>query len=381
MNRREPAPERPEGARVVFIDLARALAVLLMIVGHTGSALLAGEFRTGTWYDVWVFQRGLTSALFLLLAGFAFSVATTRHWPANLHLSRAVLKRVRRFALFIVLGYALHFPVDPLAALATATEQQWRSFLAVDVLQLIGVTFIVVQALVLAARTGRVFMAAAFGLAGAVILAAPAAWSIDWEQILPLAIASYLSPSTGSQFPFVPWAAFVLIGAGAGQLYARWGAGHLAAFANRGMLAPGAVLIAVALSMHALPFPLFAGPWRWVPGEVLFRTGACFVILGLVAHASRHIAQLPRVLGAVAQRSLLIYFVHLCVVYGSIWNAGLYQFYGEALTPGATVVTVVAVVAAMTALAWLWNWLKHARPRTARWVSFAVGVALVGLLI
>ena len=64
--------------RVVFIDLARALAVVLMVAGHTSSALLADRYRTGYWFDVWTFQRGLTSALFLLLAGFAFSVATTR---------------------------------------------------------------------------------------------------------------------------------------------------------------------------------------------------------------------------------------------------------------------------------------------------------------
>ena len=66
--------------RVIFIDLARTLAVVLMLYGHTVSALLAPEFRAGTWYDVWQFQRGLTSCLFLLLSGFAFSIATARRW-------------------------------------------------------------------------------------------------------------------------------------------------------------------------------------------------------------------------------------------------------------------------------------------------------------
>lgn len=43
---------------------------------------------------------------------------------------------------------------------------------------------------------------------------------------------------------------------------------------------------------------------------------------------------------AVAQESLLIYFVHLCIVYRSIWNDGLYQLYGEALPPAARWVSV-----------------------------------------
>ncbi len=353
-----------------------------MVSGHTSSALLANAYRTGEWYDVWVFQRGLTSALFLLLSGFAFSIATARHWPAHVHVSGALLKRLRRFGLFIILGYALHFPVPRFAELATATDQQWRSFLAVDVLQLIGATFVAVQILVLIVRTRRAFMIAAFVLAAVVIGAAPAVWRADWSQTLPLAVASYLSPSTGSQFPLFPWAAFVLIGAGAGQLYARWGAAHLRAFANWGMLLPGVALILVALTMPAAP-AVASGvdQWSWLPGQVLVRMGACFVILGLVAHASHHIDQLPHGFGAVAQESLVIYFVHLCIVYGSVWNSGLYQFYGEALTPAATVLAVVAVVLPMIALAWHWNGLKHARPRVARVVSVAAGIVMVALLL
>jgi uncharacterized membrane protein len=353
-----------------------------MVSGHTSSALLANANRTGEWYEAWVFQRGLTSALFLLLSGFAFSVATARHGPAHVRFSGALLKRLRRFALFIVLGYALHFPVPRFVELATATDQQWRSFLAVDVLQLIGVTFVAVQALVMIVRTRRAFMIAAFVLAAAVIGAAPAVWRVDWSQTLPLAVASYLSPSTGSQFPLFPWAAFVLIGTGAGQLYARWGAAHLRAFANWGMLLPGAALILVALTMSWAPAAASGvNQWNWLPGQVLIRLGICFVILGLVAQASHHIGQLPHVFGAVAQESLVIYFVHLCIVYGSVWNGGLYQFYGEALTPAATVLAVLAVVLPMIALAWFWNGLKHARPRVARVISVVTGVVMVALLL
>jgi hypothetical protein len=68
-------------------------------------------------------------------------------------------------------------------------------------------------------------------------------------------------------------------------------------------------------------------------------------------------------------------------VYGSIWNAGLYRFYGESLAPGATVLAVVAVVLPMIALAWQWNGLKHQRPRVARVVTVAMGVGLAGWLI
>ena len=174
--------------RVIFIDLARALAVVMMVYGHTASALLAPQYRAGPWYDAWQFQRGLTSSLFLLLGGFAFSIATSRHWVSHIQWSPAIVKRVRRFSLFILLGYALHIPVSRLADLGNATDERWRSFLAVDVLQLVGVTFILIQMLVMMTRSRRVFMAVCFP--GAMIIAAtPWVWR-HAGGVLPLALAA-----------------------------------------------------------------------------------------------------------------------------------------------------------------------------------------------
>src|SRR3954462_10529370 len=106
-----------------------------MLYGHALDALLDPRYRAGTWFDIWVFQRGLTSCLFLLLSGFAFSIATSRHWASHGWLSPAFFRRTRRFALFILLGYALHFPVERFADMATATPDRWQSFLAAALLQ------------------------------------------------------------------------------------------------------------------------------------------------------------------------------------------------------------------------------------------------------
>ena len=341
-----------------------------MVAGHTSSALLAQSYRTGRWFDVWTFQRGLTSALFLLLAGFAFSIATARHWTTHLIVSGPFLARARRFATFVLLGYALHVPVRPVWNVRTMAEPQWRSLLAVDVLQLIGTTLIGVQLLVLLSRSRSVFMAASFAAAVGIIAAAPFMWGTDWTTRLPFSLAAYLSPGTGSLFPWFPWAAYVFIGAAAGQVYARWGAAHLGAFARWGMLAPGVLLVLAGIT-------IISG----ISGDVTLRTGCCFIVMGVIALLSQRLTQLPRVFGAVAQESLVVYFVHLCIVYGSVWNSGLYQFFGERLSPVSTLAFVLAVLAPMIALAWYWNRLKHARPSVARWVSVAAGALLIALLL
>jgi len=130
-----PPPGLPgvHARRVIFIDLARALAAVFMVYGHAIDALLAPSYKTGLWHDAWQFQRGLTSALFLMLSGFAFSVATSRHWASHTGTSPAWWRRVRRFASFVLLGYLLHFPAGRLSEVKYAAEPQWRSFYAVGV--------------------------------------------------------------------------------------------------------------------------------------------------------------------------------------------------------------------------------------------------------
>jgi len=368
----------PHGAhRVIFIDLARALAVAFMLYGHTASALLAPSYQVGRWFDIWQFQRGLTSSLFLLLGGFAFSIATSRRWASHLRWSPALLKRVRRFGLFVVLGYSLHLPGRRLVDLLHADPDGWRAFLAVDVLQLIGVTFILIQLLVLVTRSRRAFMLTAMTLAAMAIIVTPVVWTIDWTALPPFA-AAYLSPATGSQFPLFPWMGFILLGAGLGQLYARWGASNLSAFAQLALIAPGVALVAVASLLRLRYDVLFgSGPGGFVPVEMMTRIGACLIILAAFAHLSRRLNRLPHVFGAVAQESLLIYFVHLCIVYGSVWNTGLVQLFGPTRTPVQTVGFVVLVVSSMAALAWYWNGFKHVRPRAARVLTYAVGAVLL----
>lgn len=364
--------------RVIFIDLARALAAVFMLYGHTVSALLAPRYQTGIWFDIWIFQRGLTSTLFLLLSGFAFSIATGRHWSVHGQLSPAVLRRVRRFSLFILLGYALHFPVGRFVELSHATPERWQSFLAVDVLQLIGVTFIGVQILVMLTRSRRAFGWTSFAAAVAMIVLTPFFWRVEWAAHVPIWVAAYLSPSAGSQFPVLPWSAYVLLGAALGQWYLRWGTARLDWYANVALFAPGLALVTLAFLVD-----WFFGQeaWESVPNQVALRMGASLMLLALIARASQRITRLPHIFGAVAQETLLIYFVHLCIVYGSVWNRGLAQVYGPTLGPGQTVLFVVLLLAAMFGLALYWNWWKHTRPRLARWTAIAAGVVLIYQLL
>jgi uncharacterized membrane protein len=377
-------PRRMGGShsrRVIFIDLARALAIVFMLYGHTIDAILAPEYRSGAVFDIWQFQRGLTSSLFLLLSGFAFSIATARHWQSHLTVSKALWKRVRRFLLFIALGYALRLPMAPITRMLSAPDDAWRTWLGVDILQLVGVTLATTQLLVLLARTRRRFSIVSLGLAILLTMTAPFFWSRAWPM-LPATLAAYITVQTGSQFPLVPWSAFMFAGAALGQLYAHWGAERHNRYANVVLLLPGVTTLLLGLLLSQQQTLLFGdGQYGYVPGNIFVRAGVSLIILGLIAHASRHVTHLPHVFGAVAQESLLIYVAHLMIVYGSIFGPGLYSIYGQTRTPLQILPIVVLLIASMTLAAYGWNWLKHAHLRTARWVSAAAAVALLARIL
>ena len=356
--------ESPSGGvhsrRVVFIDLARALAAVFMLYGHTVSALLAPRYQTGTWFDLWVFQRGLTSRLFLLLSGFAFSIATGRHWASHTQFSPAVLKRLRRFSLFVVLGYALHFPVQRFVDLPSATPEQWRSFLAVDVLQLIGVTFIAVQALVLVSRSRRVFAWTAFLLALSRCSSHPLFWRVDWTRRLPLSLAAYLSPAAGSQFPCFPWAAFVLVGAALGQWYLRWGSARLDWYANVALFAPGFALVTLAFVVGDCPLGFGVGAWDSVPNQVALRMGASLILLSLIARASQRITRLRTSSAPLPRRRCSSTSSTCASSTARSGTVGLPKCSGRRSVRERPSFYVVLLLAAMFGLALYWNWWKHA---------------------
>jgi uncharacterized membrane protein len=369
------------GDRLVFIDAVRAAAVLFMIQGHSLHVLLAPSYQTSALFDAWLFLRGLTSCTFLLLAGFSFSLATVRHWDDHLVLSDRAQRRLRRFGFFLLLGYSMRFPLSPIGGLLQVSSDRWRYAAAVDVLQLVAVSLIGLQALAAIARTPARFARIALGLSSLVVLAAPLAWGIDWTAVLPMPAAAYLSDATGSLFPFLPWGAYPLLGAALGVGCAACPEGG-AGFARRVLLPAGALMSACGLALHQLPvaLPVPVDFWKTSPNLFLIKAGAVLLVVGAVAHASRGLRRLPAPIQALSQESLLVYFVHVSVLYGSIWSLGLTQWVGADLALGPTVLWIAALLASMTALAWVWSQCKRHQPHVARLSRLAVAASIIAVI-
>jgi uncharacterized membrane protein len=366
------------GGRILFVDLARAIAVLLMVQGHTIDALLHPDFRTTLQYNAWLYLRGLTSCTFLFLSGAAFSLTGLRHWADQGHFSRRSFKRVRRLAFFLALGYFVKFPMGRFVDLPYATPERWRSFFAVDVLQNVAITLLALQVLIGLTRTPRRF-AITCGVVGAVVVGfTPLVHGVVWTNHLPLIAASYLSFGTGSLFPLFPWAGFTLLGAAFGVTAAPWATrDHLQPLA-RVLFVLGAVLAVGAGVMGELGWFEYGSAdwWRSSPLSFVQRFGSVLLLLSVVAAIGHYVTRLTPPLQGLAEESLLVYAVHVALLYGSHWTIGLGPMLGPQ-PPRVVLLWVVLMLVAMTTLALAWNNIERLHPGLAVICRITAVVALV----
>jgi uncharacterized membrane protein len=370
-------PAAPVSSRLLEVDVVRVCATLFMVQGHTLDVLLVPAFREGVAYNLWLFLRGLTAPTFLFLSGFSFTVSAMKRWDSYLGWSSGFFRRMRKFAFFVLLGYAMHLPVSSFRDLSRLDAAGWRGWFQVDVLQCIGLTLILLQLAVFLCRTPQRFARLALVLGGAIVLLTPVTARIEWQRVLPLPIASYFNLRTGSLFPLFPWAGYIFAGAAMGFACLRWRA-QAKLLLRRALPAAGLLLFLVGLlRLPDLPYSSL-DYWTASPSLFFVRVGLVFLLLTGVGYVTDWIKLPARPIQALAQESLSIYFVHICILYGSVWNLGLRQRVGSTLPVLPTVAAIAAMISLMVTFGLGWHWLKKSDPQAmqlARSAAVALAIA------
>lgn len=330
-------------SRVAFVDLLRFAAAFQMLQGHTLAALLAPELRTGAGFAMWSYARGLTSVAFLFAAGLSFFLATER--PDSAPAARR--RRVLRAASLIALGYLLHLPLgawsdDPGTRIAAMHE-----FAAVDVLQNIGVSMLLLEALRAALPALRLRVPLSLALAAAAIALAPIAADVPAAGPLRPLLA-YVTPQAGSLFPLAPWSGHVFFGFVCGAV----------------VRAPGRLAIPVRLAALAAALGacslvcVWAAAPRVVTDHATRLTGVMTTAFVIAACATR-LARVPNLVATLARHTLILYVFHVLLVYGQ--GVGLATWIGPRLDLARALVAAVFVIGSSCAVAVAYDRLAAAR--------------------
>lgn len=362
-------------SRLVSLDLVRVLAMALMVQGHTLDVLLTPAVQSAPWYNFWLFCRGFTAPVFMTLAGFSFALATLKRWDDHVALGSPVGKRLRRFSFFVLLGYSMRFPVHSMRDFKWVGQEGWQAFLQLDVLQTIGFTLIALQLLVLALRSKRMFALACGGLSLFIAFIAPLAWNSGVINALPLALRSAFIGTAGSPFPLLPWASYVFLGGALGTAYVTLAQSN--ARVLRWTIPVGMLFIVAGVRLEGLSHHVIgdANFWPTTPHLFLTRIGFVTALVGLASFAERCIPVKASTVRSLAEESLVVYFVHVALLYGSVWNPGLKQFLGGTMGFAHAYIFVIVMIGAMLSMAYHWNRAKKSYPLP----SYAFRTAVIAM--
>lgn len=319
--------------RIAALDAARAAGVVAMVFGHTLDALLAPAVRALPAVDLYWKARGLTAPLFLLVSGWAVTVAVRRSGARGLAAPRG---RVPRFALLLGIGYLLRWPGWGLERLLAGDREVWAHLLAFDPLHTIAVALLAAAGVLGLPWTDRekAWLFALLGAAcvtGGLLPPAPLAPPVAALPASLPALALAQAAGGTSAFPLFPWAAYFFAGAIVALVAPE--------DARRRARSLGAVGLALVLATF------WTGVGEMPMGNpllVTFRIGAVLVVLAALSFVPVGVAARVAPLG---KASLGVYAVHVPIVYGWSGHDGLAAKVGATLSSPAALGVAVGVLA------------------------------------
>lgn len=323
-------------SRLGYIDWLRGLACLLMFQTHCYDAWLGGQARDSKVYTWSQLGGTFPAPLFLFLAGISFAIVIEKLRQKNFSADQIAKTTIKRGAEIFALG--LLFRLQEYAiALGWAP---WSDLFRVDILNTIGVSLMLLGVMcwmVLAvlekrgpgpSHPGNIasLVTSAVVVAGAISALTPLLWATWRPRFLPWELETYIDgvhnlgqPQSGL-FPIFPWAAFAFAGLALGFLLTSARAKKIGAYAFLAISAGGFLLVFTSKFLDSLGLKIYPvyDYWRTSPSFFIIRIGM-LLLMTAAAYAWCRWGPGERGFSPMIQlgkTSLLVYWVHIEVVYG-----------------------------------------------------------------
>jgi uncharacterized membrane protein len=385
---REQVEARAEtrAKRYGFVDLLRGIAMLVMIETHVMNAYLPIALKKGSSFFFWLsFVNGLVAPAFLFAAGFSIILQSNSQWDNWTHLRLPFWKQMRRLGFICLVAYYTHLQGFRLSRYLNnwGDRLMWNRTLQVDVLQCIVISLLIVHLLILLLRKKQ-FLPWALGfLIPCIAFTTPLVWSRDFSASLPLSIALFLNPHGISLFPIFPWLCFVLAGSLAACCFLRSVQTDRISRYMVVSACSGILMIAAGLLLRNVPYTLpgYSNFFTTSPLYMMIRIG-CVLLLMAVLHTLEAGGKwVPKSIQLAGQESLLVYGVHLWVIFAFLRGRGLGPILGKQMGyPGCFLLSAVIAVAMLT-LARYWHTLKKNHSSLTRRCQAVVVLTMLAVFL
>ncbi len=322
-----------------YIDVARGLAVLLMIEAHTTDAWTRAAAKSTVAFRNATILGGFAAPLFLWLAGVAVVLAVSRAEARTGSRAAAAETAIRRGLEIFILAFLFR-----LQAFIVSPGSHPVTLFRVDILNVMGPAIAIAAIAWRAASSaaGRVWLFST--AAAAVAMATPVIRAAAWVDALPTWVQWYVRPSgEHTTFTLFPWIGFVFAGGAVGALIVAARDETAETHLHRWLAAAGAALVVVGFVTAARP-SIYAVSSFWTSSPTWFaiRTGVMMMALaGVKAWVDSRAAAVCgpawEALARMGRSSLFVYWIHVELVYGYaswLWHGRL-PLWGTGIAFGA----------------------------------------------
>jgi hypothetical protein len=155
---------------------------------------------------------------------------------------------------------------------------------------------------------------------------------------------------TGSLFPIFPWAGYVISGGVLGSYLAQNPMVFKSSRFSIWLLVLGSAFILLGLlsdsTIQALQI-IILNP-QTSPVTILYRMGFVLTLTSIVSYISLKVEHIPFLIILIGRNTLLIYVVHLLILYGSAWTPGLSIILGSSFTGWQSFFAALVMISLMT---------------------------------
>ncbi|MEZ5051620.1 MAG: heparan-alpha-glucosaminide N-acetyltransferase domain-containing protein [Chitinophagales bacterium] len=358
--------------RIVFLDVVRAFAILMMLQGHFVDTMLDPAYRDhSNWiYYSWSFMRGITAPVFFFSSGLVFTYLLTRKakpWREN----ERLYKGIGRGLQLIAIGYLLR--INFLALLFKFDIYRWVA--GVDVLHVIGIALLSLIGLYILHQEFRISLPWLLGITGLLVFYLDPMVERGNYSLVPDFLSNYFVNQGYSTFTIFPWIGYTLLGGVVGNLLARYP--KVAHTWWLPVLLLGTGLLFHYQSIEALVF-LYRNTgvsgfieWRINNSHLLIRLGDVWVVMALIIWITRIWKNMPALIPKIGSETLTIYSVHYIVLWGTWFGLGINRLGSKTWNPWMSAIGALLFVISFIILI---RYIDVIRNRWAAWVREPVSL-------
>jgi uncharacterized membrane protein len=332
--------------RLRYLDWLRGLAAAVMLQGHVFEGWVRPQDRSSEWFWLSQFLGGLPAPMFLFLVGVSLALVLDRMRQKRATPMAMLQKVVRRAGWILLVAYAFRLE----QFLVWYPFSRWQDIFRVDTLNCIAASSLVIGLFSAMFKTRRANMIATALAAAAVTFLTPFVYPVR-ADISPFLLSYLNGNGDSSYFSLFPWITFAFVGIAFGYalLQARDAGEEPRFFLGVAVAGICSYVIGSAMALTPVFEYGFYDYSLTSPHFVFIRLGLLALILyGAYRWSTRSNASSWSPLCTMGQASLLVYWIHIDLVYGRPFS-----LFGRSMAISEAAAQLLWIVPFMVALAWI----------------------------